>query len=276
LLYHQLSPLLDSNASAPPRFSFVGVFRLLHRFPRMLFYSVTCVVHLAVVALWRRGRFTVPERAAIFHHWAYYALRASGTTTSVTGPMPVGGVVVSNHLSYLDILLMEAAAPVVFVSKKEVRHYPVIGQAAALAGAIFLDRGKTVAAQDVASDMDETLASGACVAFFPEGKTTDGGEVLRFRAALFVPPVRLGLPVHTAAIRYAVKGGGDAGELVCFWGDMAMVPHLLQLLMLPGVEATLIFGESFVPERGPEPATSRAAANRAHDLVVELRESLRA
>jgi 1-acyl-sn-glycerol-3-phosphate acyltransferase len=176
-------------------------------------------------------------------------------------------VVVANHLSYLDILLMSAAAPVVFVSKKEVGSYPLIGQTALLAGTILLDRDRSFAKQDVAGEMDETLKSGACVAFFPEGTTTDGRQLLRFRAALFAAPIRLAMPVHTAAFRYTVRGGGDAGELVSFWKDHVLIPHLLRLLMLPGVDATLEFGESFVPEQGKQPAASRAAAHRAQMMV---------
>jgi 1-acyl-sn-glycerol-3-phosphate acyltransferase len=218
----------------------------------------------------RRKPFPVAQRAWILHYWSQYALRATGTTARVTGPWPRGGVVVANHLSYLDILLMATAAPVVFVSKKEVGAYPLIGQTAVLAGTILLDRDKSMAAQDVASEMDDTLKDGVCVAFFPEGTTTNGEELLRFRAALFSAPIRLRLPVHTAAFRYTVRGGGDAGELVCFWKDMVLVPHLCRLLMLPGVDATLHFGPSFVPEAGAQPAASREAANHAHGLVREL------
>jgi 1-acyl-sn-glycerol-3-phosphate acyltransferase len=247
--------------------------RLPFRFVWLLATVVTCVAHLAlraVVCGITRKQFHVRERAYILHRWSRYALLATGTHAHISGPVPQDGVVVANHLSYLDILLMATAAPVVFVSKKEVGAYPLIGQTAALAGTIFIDRGKSVSTQDVATEMDDTLKAGTCVAFFPEGTTTDGHELLRFRAALFAAPIRLQKPVHTAAFRYTVRGGGDAGNLVCFWGDAVMVPHLFRLLMLPGVDATLQFGPSFVPAAGEQPAASRAAANYAHDQVEQM------
>ncbi len=251
----------------------VGVLRLLQRFPRLLFWVVVCVVHLSAKALWlrlRRKPFLTQERAWVLHHWSGRALRATGTVATVTGKRPLSGVVVANHTTYLDILLMAAATPVVYVSKVEVAAFPLVGQTAALAGTIFIDRKQSVAKQDVACEMDETLVAGTCVAFFPEGTTSSGRQLLRFRAALFGPPIRLGMTVHTAAFRYTVRGGGDASELVSFWKDHRMVPHLLRLLMLPGVEARLEFGPSFLPERGAEPGASRAAANRAQELVRGL------
>jgi len=241
-----------------------------YRFCWLLATVVACVLHLMLRAtlLSMRGRpFPAQQRAQLLHLWSRHAVTATGTRASVRGPRPVSGVIVSNHLSYLDILLMASAAPVVFVSKKEVGAYPLIGQVAALAGTIFLDRNKSVVNQDVATEMDDTLREGCCVAFFPEGTTTGGTDLLRFRAALFAAPIRLQVPVHTAAIHYKVIGGGDASELVCFWKDHVMVPHLLRLLRQPGVEATLQFGPSFVPQGGKEPASAREAANRAHSLV---------
>jgi 1-acyl-sn-glycerol-3-phosphate acyltransferase len=248
------------------------VLRLVLRFVWLVVVVHGCVFHLILRAMWRcliRRPFPAQQRAQVLHQWSRHALRATGTTSKISGRRPVGGVLVSNHLSYLDILLLAAAAPVVFVSKKEVRAYPLIGRVAALAGTIFIDRKKSMATQAVASEMDEALRGGCCVAFFPEGTTTGGGELLRFHAGLFADPIRLGVPVHTAAIRYVVQGG-DSSELVCFWKDHVMLPHLLRLLMLPGVEATLQYGPSFIPEPGPHPAASRAAANRAQGIVREM------
>lgn len=210
------------------------------------------------------------QRAELLHVWGRRTLHALGVEERICGQRPRVGVIVANHVSYLDILLVLAAAPCVLVSKKEVRKYPLVGLAAKIGGTIFLDRKRSAAIHQAGTEMDETLKAGCPVAFFPEGTTTGGGELLRFRPALFAAPARLGLPVNTAALRYEIRGGGDAGELVCFWKDHVLLPHLLRLLMLPGVNATLQFGDSFVPARSPGNEAARDAASRAQHSIRQM------
>jgi 1-acyl-sn-glycerol-3-phosphate acyltransferase len=257
---------------APPRVGFAGFFRVCHRAPRVLFFVTGCAVNLAFLAL-RHPTFA--QRAACLQKWAARALPAAGIHPQVRGPRPKNGVIVCNHLSYIDILLIVAATPTLFVSKKEVRTYPIVGQAAVLSGTIFIDRNKSVSRQDVATEMDETLRAGTCLTFFPEGTTTDGSTLLRFRAALFAAPVRLQQPINPAAIRYVLPEGGDPGQLVCYWGDMRLLPHSLRLLTLPRVDAHLQFAEHpFIPTETVNSVDARNVANEARNRVQQLREEL--
>jgi lyso-ornithine lipid O-acyltransferase len=266
---------------APP-IGAAGVFRLLRRAPVVFFHVVSCLINLCFLALRQP---TYQQKAACLSKWVYRALRAAGIHLHVTGPIPASGVIVCNHTSYIDILVMSSAVPTLFVSKKEVRAYPIIGLAAELCGTIFIDRDKSVAGQNIASEMDEALLAGTCITFFPEGTTTDGSTMLRFRAALFSAPVRLHLPIHPAAIRYTIPGqelgGGEPGQLVCYWGDMQLLPHAVRLLTLPRVDAHLLFGETaLIPALSGSVTQDSArdevrnAAHQARELVQQIRLQL--
>lgn len=281
------SPILTTQPPTPPQsnppIGFAGFFRACHRAPRVLFYIVCCFFNLILLSFRRP---TDQQKAACVHRWAIRAVHAAGVRSHVSGPRPASGVIICNHTSYIDILFMSSAVPTLFVSKKEVRSYPLIGQAAALGGTIFIDRSKSFSRQGVASEMDEALRTGTCVTFFPEGTTTDGSTLLRFRAALFSAPVRLHLPIHPAAIRYTIPGQpaqGEPSQLVCYWGDMTLVPHLLRLLTLPRVDAHLAFAPEPLLAAEPDVATDtsgdvrqevRDVANEAREIVQRLREQL--
>ena len=114
---------------------------------------------------------------------------------------PSRGLLVSNHLSYLDILIYSAAAPCVFVSKAEVAKWPYFGFAARQAGTIFIDRTKRVSAQNVVQEIDRRFGEDVPVLFFPEGTSSDGVRVMHFHSALFQPAVRNSAPV-TAVTAY--------------------------------------------------------------------------
>ena len=123
--------------------------------------------------------------------------------------MPAGGAVVSNHLSYLDILLYSSVQPFVMVAKTEVRGWPLLGWLTAQAGTVYVERGggpKTYPAVNAA--MAEAYRSGLPVLFFPEGTTTDGAEVLPFRRGLFHSVLNGGVALRTAALRYSLDSHG--------------------------------------------------------------------
>jgi 1-acyl-sn-glycerol-3-phosphate acyltransferase len=126
----------------------------------------------------------------------------------VEGRIPACGAVVSNHLSYLDILLYSSVQPFVMVAKTEVRGWPLLGWLTAQAGTVYVERGggpKTYPAVNAA--MAEAYRSGLPVLFFPEGTTTDGAGVLPFRRGLFHSVLNNGVSLRTAAVRYTVSRG---------------------------------------------------------------------
>lgn len=189
-----------------------------------------------------------------------------GIQFRVAGSVPARGLVVSNHLSHIDILIYGAIVPCFFVSKAEVAAWPYFGWAARTGGALFLDRRRRASANMVAQAMSERLRLAVPVMLFPEGTSTDGGEVLRFHPRLFEPAIVAQAPVTAAAIRYVNKGGAE--RELCWFGDMPFVPHLWRVLGSRGFSAEVRFGE-------PRKYSSRRdAVQSTHEEVVAMRAGL--
>ncbi|HEX6734672.1 MAG TPA: lysophospholipid acyltransferase family protein, partial [Azonexus sp.] len=106
-----------------------------------------------------------------------------------------GALLVANHISWIDIYVINAALPAAFVSKAEVRGWPLIGWLAARHDTIFLRRGSRGHARLINAEIAEVLGRGQHVAVFPEGTTTDGCSLLHFHAALLQPALAAGRPV---------------------------------------------------------------------------------
>lgn len=172
-------------------------------------------------------------------------------------------VLVSNHQSYVDILLLASQLDTVFVSKHEVARWPVLGVLCRAMGTVFLRRESKRDLSRVLAEMNGHLAHDCGIVFFPEGTSTSGGDVLEFRPSLLEIAVRLGQPVAYASLRYVTpEGQPAASDVVCWWGDAPFAGHFLRLLSMPGFRAELFFG--------PRPIES---SDRKR-LALELREAV--
>lgn len=197
-------------------------------------------------------------------------LRVFHVDLRVTGPVPTSGLLVCNHLSYLDIVVLGATMPCVFVSKREVRSWPVFGWFASLAGTLFLRRDRRTAAAHITREIGRVLDTGALVVLFPEGTTSDGREVLPFKSSLLEPATRQTHGLSAGFIEYSLADGSVAEE-VCYWRDMTLVPHLLNLLGKRRLEARLCLTELERPS-----ADRKQLARQLHSEVVRLKEALSA
>lgn len=228
-------------------------------------FALWLVVALPAALVGRLGT----SRARVQHLWSRGLCALLGVRLEVCGAPPRGGaLLVSNHLSYLDVVVLGALFPCTFVSKAEVARWPVIGFLARAMGTVFLQREEKRALRGVNEILAARLARGEALVLFPEGTSTSGAEVLAFRPALLEPAVALGRPVHFAALQYATPPGErPASEAVCWWGDMTFGSHLLGLLALSGVEASVVFGAE------PLRATDRKelALRLRHAVVASLR-----
>lgn len=215
------------------------------------------------------------EGAVWIHGWCRRIVRGLGFRREVEGRIPLGGAVVSNHLSYLDILLYSSVQPFVMVAKTEVRGWPLLGWLTAQAGTVYVQRGggpKTYPGVNAA--MAEAYRSGLPVMFFPEGTTTDGAGVLPFRRGLFHSVLDNGVSLRTAALcytldSYRVNGGATVGEDVCWWGEMGFTSHLFGLLGLRGLSVKARFGDE-VQERADRFVLSETAQARVAGMYTEL------
>jgi 1-acyl-sn-glycerol-3-phosphate acyltransferase len=152
-------------------------------------------------------------------------------------------VLVSNHLSYLDILVLGTELRCVFVAKAEIDRWPVFGALCRSVATIFIDRRAKRELHRILAEMETTLAAGQGIVIFPEGTSSAGHDVLAFRSPLLDLPVRLGRPVHWATLGYRVPPGAPPAHLVvAWWADMPFGPHVRALLRLEWIEATLRLG----------------------------------
>ncbi len=221
-----------------------------------------CVLRFWIAHL--RRPLTLPRRA----HWVQSSCRlilaSLGIHYRVEGQPPSHGLVVANHLSYLDILILSAAMPCFFVAKAEIRGWPFFGKAARTGGTLFIDRSSRTSAERVAAKISERLALPVPVLFFPEGTISDGSTVLHFHSRLFEPAIVAGAPVTAAAVRYVLPEGAEERDL-CWFGDDAFLPHLFKALGTAGFSAEVRFGE-------PQVYTHRrAAADQTHAEITAMR-----
>lgn len=196
------------------------------------------------------------------------ALRVLNVKIKTSGPVPGRGLIVSNHLSYLDILVLSAVTPAVFISKSEVKHWPVFGWFARLSGALFLDRTRRSDVARLNQQIAQVLDGGVPVVLFPEGTSSDGRQVLPFKSSLLEPVLQQAQPLCVSLLRYSLTDG-RASEDVCYWGDMAFLPHLLNLLSKRRVRVSV----SFTPIE-ETPSCRKDLARRLHSEVVRMQEGV--
>jgi 1-acyl-sn-glycerol-3-phosphate acyltransferase len=186
------------------------------------------------------GKTSLRDRPCPLHRWSARLLPWLGVTVDCRGTPPASGLIVSNHVSYLDILVFSAVAPCAFVAKREVRSWPGVGWIATLAGAIYIDRARRDDTHSIRPQMAASLAAGVRLVLFPEGTSSDGRQVLPFRSSLFQPAVENQAAITAACISYEIEDGDPAVD-VCYYGDMVMGPHAMKLFGKGGVKATLRF-----------------------------------
>lgn len=148
------------------------------------------------------------KRLWLKQRWSRQLLNILGIRLDATlSGIEPGSLIVLNHISWLDIYVLNAARPVAFVSKSEVRGWPLIGWLAAKTDTVFLRRGSRGHARIVNAEIDALLNADKDVAIFPEGTTTDGTHLLGFHGALLQPAVETGRPIQPIALSYETPDG---------------------------------------------------------------------
>ncbi len=207
----------------------------------------------------------LPPRArqSLKARWSGQLLKVLGLRLHVAGTPPASGFLVANHISWLDIYVINALAPAAFVSKDDVRAWPVIGWLSRRTETIFLERGSRGAAMRAKEHLVEELRRGTCVAVFPEGTTTAGDVMLPFHSALFQAAIDAGVSVAPIAIRYEGRDG-ERAPAPAYAGDTTLWQSLRAIVAASGLTAHVSFLQALEAAGGER----RHLAQHAHRLIA--------
>lgn len=217
-------------------------FRAAFRLLRVAFHLLRGALTVAVVF----PRSAESTRASLRQAWSLGLLRTLGIRAETSGQLPASGLLVANHISFVDIFLINAVVPASFVSKADVSAWPLIGWLARHNDTIFLERGSRSAAQRTREALVGHLRTGRRVALFPEGTTTIGDHVLPFHSALLQSAIDAPCAVVPIAIRYADASGkpcaapayiDDIDLIQCLWAIARQDSIVAHVDILPGLSA---------------------------------------
>jgi len=172
------------------------------------------------------------------------------------------GLIVTNHISWLDVFVLNAVVPMRFVAKSEVRRWPVIGWLCARAQTLFLERGKARSAARINVQMVSLLQSGECLAIFPEGTTTDGTTVAHFHSSLLQPAIDAGALLHPVAIRYQ-DSDGTHSTAAAYINEMSFGTSMWNILSTPELHVRLIA----TPELDAQSLDRRSLTRISHEHI---------
>ena len=193
----------------------------------------------------------------------------------VNGTPPERGVVISNHLGYLDIVALAALHRCVFVAKSEIRAWPFMGWLTAMAGTVYVERGRGGSAERVKTATQAAVDAGLPLVFFPEGTTSLGETVLRFHTGLLMQAIEAGQPITAAHIRYRLTEQNDPDlslANVCFWDDTPLATHVFRLMAVRGIQIEVHFADAPIAFTAEAVKHRKIAAEEARAAVMWLGE----
>jgi 1-acyl-sn-glycerol-3-phosphate acyltransferase len=206
---------------------------------------------------------------SIIERWCRDVLDILDIRVIVQGQSPPGRMrsvlFVANHISWMDILLLNACQRVRFVAKEEVRSWPLIGWIAFRTGTLFLKRTSTHQLARVMKSTAASLRNGDCIALFPEGTTTDGSSVQAFRSGLFESAIESKALIWPIGISYR-RLDGTLDTDIAFLGSESLVSSVLNVLSRPTTQARLWFSspvDSSVGDRHQLTALCRNAVEQS-------------
>jgi 1-acyl-sn-glycerol-3-phosphate acyltransferase len=170
-----------------------------------------------------------------------------GIRITVQGDLDIfdlqGAFITANHLGYLDGFVLGSLFPAIFVTKREVRRWPVIGLWTALCGCVYIDRQRKGKITLAVEEIVERLNQKANILIFPEGTSTNGEHLLPFQTAPFAAPLRAHAPVVPLTISYRRIDGAPVSaanrDKIYWYGDMAFMPHLWGVMGLKRIEVSV-------------------------------------
>ncbi len=246
---------------------------------RLMYIAVwTLYCHLAHL----RARFSTRDpaerrrRAGLWtHRWLERGVKITGIEVLIEGQPPTIPVLLTpNHVSYLDIMAIAAATPVMFVSKADVKHWPIIGHLFNTSEHVGISRADRRNVAIVNEKIGERFDAGLPVCVFLEGTSGSGESVMPFHASLVQPAVERRVPVMPVGLRWEATAPGTCViEDVAYWRQSHVLgPHLWRVLGLNGFRVRVIFGQPIAPGE----TDRKALAAQVREQVVALLEAAQA
>jgi 1-acyl-sn-glycerol-3-phosphate acyltransferase len=236
--------------------------RRLGRFIRLVAHFAGGLLTLA----FRFDNFAEQRRLAEIGSWSRRFLHLTGVRVEHSGEPPPAGLVVMNHISWLDVIVLNALAPSRFVAKSEVAAWPLVGYLCTRSGTLYIERNRKTAVKSANRLISDALSKGERVAVFPEGTTSEGGRLLHFHAALLQPVIASGGHAYPAVLRYLAPDGGRS-PAVSYLGDETLLESVWKLLSAHLIVARIDFDEA-------EPAAGRNRRELAAVLHARISRRL--
>jgi lyso-ornithine lipid O-acyltransferase len=200
------------------------------------------------------------QRDSLKIHWLNRFSAIVNLCIIKEGELPeLGALLVSNHISWLDIIVIGQYLPAYFVAKNDILSWPIIGYLSKQGGTIFIRRGDKKHIKATTEKMVWVLKQNCNIIAFPEGTTTRGDEVLGFHASLFQPALLTRSAIQPVVLQYQ----GEARQHAPFIGDDDFVPHLIKMLSLDKIEVHV----SFLP-------VIKSSGKNRHSVGIEAREMI--
>ncbi|MEK6671869.1 MAG: lysophospholipid acyltransferase family protein [Nitrospirota bacterium] len=237
------------------------LYKLLNLFILNLLFLLLGIVVMAISPLSQRS---AKIKAFCSMLWARVMCRTLGIHISIDGHHKdtIRGFTVCNHVSYLDIIVIGSIRPSVFISKHEVKDWPLLGWLARLGGTIFIDRKSKKAALAALAELEKMIDRNINIVLFPEGTTSDGYVLKEFKSTFFNLPVKARIPVILVSIKYTHISGKPIGQSemdnIAWYGDMKLLPHVWNILGHRRIDVTLFFNPAIHELiTGPDAAGAR-------------------
>jgi len=225
---------------------------------------------LQIVAVWAKR--PAARRIPVFYHRCL--TRLLGVSVTIDGAPACNRplLIVSNHISWLDIIVLSASTPLTFVAKSEVAGWPLLGLLARLQQTVFVDRERKLKSRITTREIARRMLDGHAVVLFAEGTSSDGSTVLPFRSAL-VGAATAVLSADSGAAEVfvqplAISYPRSSRRVAAWYGDMEFLPHLLSVLQAGRIEARISWGSPLVFEQGND---RKEVARRLEQSVRTLK-----
>ena len=226
---------------------------------------VVHVLHGLLIVLLRFSRLDAAARRERVLWWSRKLLTVCGIELIVDGaPRPGAKLVVDNHVSWLDIVALNAVSPARFVSKSEVQGWPLLNRLVSAADTLYIERERRRDALRVVHQVADALKAGDTVAVFPEGTTSDGTALLPFHANILQAAIATETPVQPVALRYS-DARHAVSPAVAYVGDTSLVQSLWWVASARSLRVRV----SFLAAQGTRHAERRALAERLSQQISD-------